>query len=168
MLIRMLSNIHKWDGSVTINREDASICGDAIGDLRTTNNRLSVWKVENQEDIEDAIVALALNRDDVCKIDYLILDEKDIAAMKIEIVDDQLGVAAGLNPSILQKHRDLVEIDYTRLGLLAQYMTEIAKIVENPKIFTKGQIKSLLIRYKEECKIQPEQMGGKLREKLKW
>lgn len=30
-------------------------------------NRLSVWKVENQEDINDAIVALALNRDDVSK-----------------------------------------------------------------------------------------------------
>lgn len=168
MLIRMLSNIHKWDGSTTINRKDPSICGDAIGDLRTSNNRLSVWKVENQEDINDAIVALALNRDDVSKINYLILNEEDLIKMEIEIADDQPGKAAGLDANILQKHRDLIEIDYTRLGLLAEYMTRLAKVKENQNVISKQNVKNLLIKYKDEQKIHPELMAGKLKNNLNW
>lgn len=46
MLIRMISGISKWDGSKAVNRKDYYICGDAIGDLRTTDNKLSVWKAD--------------------------------------------------------------------------------------------------------------------------
>ena len=77
MVIRLISNINKWDGSKIINRDDAYMCGDALSDLRTTDNRLSVWKADNQEDINDAIVALALNRDSVCKINYFLLSEEN-------------------------------------------------------------------------------------------
>lgn len=167
LLIRMLSSIHKWDGSVTINRRDATICGDAIGDLRTVQNKLSVWKGDTEEDINDAIVALALNRDDVCKIDYLILEEDKIAKMAINIVDDQPGRADGLNndDAILLKHRDLVEIDYKRLGLLAKYMTDIAKIEKNRKSMTKKEVKDLLNKYKDESRIQLDSMNKKLRDR---
>lgn len=168
MLIRMLSSINKWDGSKTINRKDPSICGDAIGDLRTTENKLSVWKIENEEDINDVIVALALNRDKVCKIDYLILEEAKIANMEIEVVDDQPGRADGLNDTILRKHRDLIEIDYKRLGLLAEYMTNIAKVKENRKSMTKKEVKKLLNKYKDESRIQLDSMNSKLRENLNW
>ena len=78
MLIRMISGISKWDGSKAVNRKDYYICGDAIGDLRTTDNKLSVWKADTQEDINDAIVALALNRDSVSKLSYFLLKEEDL------------------------------------------------------------------------------------------
>lgn len=74
----MISSISRWDGSRSVNRKDAFICGDAISDLRTTNNELSVWKADTQEDIEDAIVALALNRDSVSKLSYFLLEEDEL------------------------------------------------------------------------------------------
>ena len=76
----MISGISKWDGSKAVNRKDYYICGDAIGDLRTTDNKLSVWKADTQEDINDAIVALALNRDSVSKLSYFLLKEEDLAS----------------------------------------------------------------------------------------
>ena len=49
MLIRMITGISKWNGSKVVNREDAYICGDAISDLRTRDNKLSVWKADLQK-----------------------------------------------------------------------------------------------------------------------
>lgn len=168
MLIRMISGISKWDGSKIINRKDSYICGDAISDLRTTDNKLSVWKADNQEDINDAIVALALNRDSVSKISYFLLKEEDLDKMEICISDKQAGVAAGLDSLILTKHRDLTDLDYWRLGYLAEHLIELAKDESNRKNCSAREVKELLERYKNENKIIPEQVKEKLRKKLNW
>ena len=168
MLIRLISSISKWDGSSVVNREDPSICGDAISDLRTSNNRLSVWKADSDEDINDAIVALALNRDNVSKINYLLLEEEKLADIEIEIADDQPGKAAGLDETILGKHRDLIELDYIRLGYLAQYMVNLAQKEENQKVVSKSEVKILLDRYKDEKKIEQGLVNNKLKKNLKW
>ena len=47
--------------------------------------------------------------------------------MDIKISDEQVGVAAGLDSQILTKHRDLIDLDYWRLGYLADHLTELAK-----------------------------------------
>lgn len=168
MLIRMISAISKWDGSKDIDRKNAYICGDAVSDLRTTDNKLSVWKADTKEDIDDAIVALALNRDSVSKLSYLVLDEKDLDEMDIEISDKEAGVAAGLDSKILTKHRDLIDLDYWQLGFLAEYMTTLAQDESNQHFCSVSEIKKLLGRYKDECKIVPEQVKDKLKEKLNW
>ncbi len=168
MLIRMISGISKWDGSKIINRKDSYLCGDAISDLRTTDNKLSVWKADTQEDINDAIVALALNRDSVSKLSYFFLKEEDLDKMEIKISDKQAGVAAGLDSQILTKHRDLIDLDYWRLGYIAEHLTELAKDENNRKNCSASEVKKLLERYKEEHKIIPEQVKDKLKINLKW
>ncbi|MEY8684828.1 hypothetical protein AB9N12_01360 [Bacteroides sp. AN502(2024)] len=164
----MISGISKWDGSKVVNRKDAYICGDAISDLRTTDNKLSVWKADTQEDINDAIVALALSRDSVSKLSYFFLKEEDLYKIEIKISDKQVGVAAGLDSQILIKHRDLIDLDYWRLGYLAEHLTKLAKDENNRKNCSASEVKKLLEKYKEEHKITPNQMKDKLKEKLKW
>lgn len=164
----MISGINKWDGSKVVNRKDAYICGDAISDLRTTDNKLSVWKADTQEDINDAIVALALNRDSVSKLSYLLLEEEDLHKIEIKISDEQPGVAAGLDSQILTKHRDLIDLDYWRLGYLAEHLTLLATNENNRKNYSANEVKKLLEKYKEEHKITPNQVKDKLKEKLKW
>lgn len=168
MLIRLITNINKWDGSKVVHRPDAYICGDAISDLRTTDNKLSVWKADSQEDIDDAIVALALNRDSVSKICYFFLQEEELAKMKIEISDEEAGKALGLKESILNKHRDLIELDYWHIGFLAEYMIKLANDNNNRKVCTRAEVIALLNKYKEEHKIEPENMSEKLKDNLKW
>lgn len=168
MLIRMITGISKWNGSKVVNREDAYICGDAISDLRTRDNKLSVWKADTPEDIDDAIVALALNRDSIQKISCFLLNENDLEKIHIKISDEKKGEAAGLDNSILNKHRDLIEIDYWRLGFLAEYMTELAKDKKKRADFSEKRVKTLLEKYKMEKKIIPEQVKEQLRTKLEW
>lgn len=168
MLIRMISSISRWDGSRSVNRKDAFICGDAISDLRTTNNELSVWKADTQEDIEDAIVALALNRDSVSKLSYFLLEEDELKKIEIDVSDQKPGAVAGLKDCILSKHRDLIELDFWRLGFLTQYMLELVKNPKQCKNLTRKEIKALLEKYKNKNLITVEQMNSKLKEDLKW
>lgn len=110
MLIRMIANVGRWDGSKPVHREDATIWGDAVTDLKTTSNRLSTWLANNDEDVEDAIVALALSRDKVQKMCYMFLNEDILHNLGIDL-DSKKGEAPGLDKEILKKHRDLVELD---------------------------------------------------------
>ena len=78
MLIRSIASLARWDGTTVVNRPDATIAGDVISDLRTQSNTLSVWRADTQEDINDAIIAMSLNRTDVSKMIALLLDENDL------------------------------------------------------------------------------------------
>lgn len=168
MLIRGIASLARWDGSTIVHRPDATTAGDVISDLRTQNNTLSVWRADSQEDINDAIVAMSLNRTDVSKIIALLLDEAELSVMQIGFSDTQPGKAPGAIESIKQKHRDLVEIDYKRLGILSDYMLRIVHDKTKRVELTKPELKKLLEQYKEGHKIVLDEMNNDLRNKLNW
>ncbi|MBR5678269.1 MAG: hypothetical protein IKX20_09035 [Paludibacteraceae bacterium] len=168
MLIRGIASLSRWDGSTIVNRSDATTAGDVISDLRTQNNKLSVWRADSDEDINDALVALSLNRTDVQKVIALLLDEKDLEAMQIIYSDKLHGKAPGAIDSIKIKHRDLLEIDYKRLGFLSDYMMSIVHNKEKRVEISKPSIKKLLEEYKEAGKIKVEEMNEELRLNLNW
>lgn len=168
MVVRMLSNISRWDGSKKVNRHDAFIIGDAISDLKTTDNTLSVWRVETKEDLNDVLVALALSREKVDKIVYCLLDETVLNRLEIQLSNAKLGDAPGLDSSILSKHRDLIELDFWRLGYLAEYMLSYLSISENQKLIQRSEVKKLLTEYKDSGKLDISKMKPKLKLDLKW
>lgn len=168
MLIRGIASLARWDGTTCVNRPDATTAGDVISDLRTQNNTLSVWRADSEEDIKDALVALSLNRNDVSKVVALLLDEDELAAMQITYSDKMPGKAPGAVDSIKQKHRDLLEIDYKRLGILSDYMMKIVHDKDKRIEITKPNLKKLLEQYKTRERIKVEEMNADLRTKLNW
>ena len=168
MLLRGIASLSRWDGRTIVNRPDATVAGDVISDLRTQSNTLSVWRADSDEDINDAIVALSLNRTEVAKLSALLLDEEDLKTMKITYSDKYPGKAPGAIDSIKAKHRDLLEIDYKRLGELSDYMMKI--VHDNVKLveISKPQLKVLLQQYRDCNKIKVEDMNEDLRLNLKW
>ena len=165
--IRMISSVHKWDGTNRVKREDATICGDAISDLRTTGNKLSIWLGDNDEDIDDALVALALARSNVQKIVCLGLDENELSKMQIT-AETESGKVGGLGEAILRKHRNLVDIDYKRLGMLAEYMSRLASDKQNHIEYLKKGIKELLDKYEREGKIDKSKVGQGIKNDMGW
>ena len=168
MLIRGIASLSRWDGSTIVSRPDATTAGDVISDLRTQSNKLSVWRADSGEDINDALVALSLNRTEVQKVIALLLDENDLKAMQIDYSDKLPGKAPGAIDSIKKKHRDLLEIDYKRLGFLSDYMMSIVHNKERRVELSKPSIMRLLEEYKIEGKIKVEEMNEELRTKLNW
>lgn len=168
MIIRKIDGINKWDNPKNVDRPDATIPGDTISDLRTKGNKLSVWLANTKEDVEDAVVALSLSRDDPKKLVMVILDEQELKGIDISVRADQLGDAQGASETILHKHRNLVELDYKRLGFLAEYMLEKAKDENNRRIYTESQVRAILNKYKDEDKIDATKVKQSIANKLNW
>lgn len=132
MLIRKIKSIGCWDPNKInekINRSDATIPGDTISDLKTDQNGLSVWYTPDleEENIAPILAAIAVSRDAVQKVSYVVLEESELERMEIyaKQVD---GLAPGITDrTILSCHHDLVDIDYKRLGILADYISSLIK-----------------------------------------
>lgn len=166
MLVRMLSSISKWDGSTKVSRKDHFIPADTISDLRTTGNTLSTWEC-TAADIEDAVMALALNRAKVQKLTVALLQPEELQKIEIYHSASVPGKAPGCNdPLILGKHRDLVELDYWRIGYLAEHILELVKDQKNYQTFSKAQVKSILEKYKTSLDIS--KMNESLVKDLGW
>lgn len=167
MIIRKIDAITKWNNPKTVNRPDPTVPGDTLSELKTRENKLSVWLANTQEDIEDAVVALSLSRDDTGRLCFVMLDESKLTDMEIAVLDDEDGDAQGACEEILKKHRNLVELDHKRLGLLADYMIKQASNTNNRKTFTEPQVKDILNKNKG-TKIEPQKVKKNISNKLNW
>lgn len=167
MVIRGLLYPNKWDPVRDVDRKDAFLAGDNVTELRTSKNMLSVWLANSQEDIDDAMVAMALNKDNPCKMVAYLMDEKELEGIEIETADNEIGKALGADESILLKHRNLVELDYWRLGYLTEYMIKLSQNKDRQVVMTKVEVVELLNKYKG-TKISADKVNEKLRSKLNW
>ena len=167
MIIRKVDAITKWNNPKSVDRPDPTIPGDTLSELKTKDNKLSVWLANSEEDIEDAVAALSISRDNIGKLCFLLLDEEKLSTFDISVIDDQLGDAQGASVDILKKHRNLVELDHKRLGQLAEYMIQQANDTNNRKTFTEPKVKNILNKYKG-TKIDPQKVNTNILSKLNW
>lgn len=165
--LRMIASIERWDGTKVVNRDKAFLTGDIIADLRTIDNKLSVWRADTQEDINDAVVALALGKDKLCKINYIFIEKSDLDKIGIDIAEC-LGDVKGVDETILSKHSDLIELDYWMLGFLAENMANSAKNEEKRITKTKKDVERLLNEYKDNNRINVDEIKQELKTSLKW
>ena len=85
MIIRKIDAITKWNSPKMVDRPDSTVPGDTLSELRTKENKLSVWLANTQEDIEDAVAALSLSRDNTERLCLLVLDEARLSAIDIDV-----------------------------------------------------------------------------------
>ena len=98
------------------------IQADALVDLRTAKNELSVWRVEADEsNLPAVIAALASKTSKIDRLDYVLLDEDALNAVDIKFVKSD-GDSPHLDAN-KKWHFDLVE-------LTAAKVIEIAKQVK--------------------------------------
>lgn len=138
--------------STFIKRNGAKFSGDAIADLRTQQNTLSVWFYDSEVEENDAIVALCLNRLSLDKFVYISfkeeeLDSHGIAYMKVPGKSNDVAES-----SILEQHRDLIELDYIQLGEIAELIHNKVS-TKNCKTLTKKQVATLIAKAIDDSKV---------------
>lgn len=130
MLLRKIASKKRWDKNEIpklIPREDALFTSDAISDLRTKGNTISVWHTIDlqKENIKNILAIMALNCDKIDKVFYVALDEDVLKSKGLQIEPVAGNCESITNPEILNRHRDLVKVDYWHLGYLAEYIYEL-------------------------------------------
>ena len=160
LLIRKV-NKAKWvQGDI---ENDSDVSADAITScLRTTKNTLSVWQINTEDDLDNAILALVSNQDHLEAIDVVILEEESISKYNIKII-----ATPGETPiaGLSQTHRDLAELTYSKLGNIKDHIVERIR-TDQLKRYTRGAIKKLILTAIEEGKIELTDLKESIRQKI--
>lgn len=154
-------NKAKWFQIDILNNSD--VTADAITNcLKTTNNTLSVWSIKEENDVNNAVLAISSGLDHIETIDVVILEKETIEKHKIKIV-----VSNGNTPisTFVNSHRDLSNLTFTKLGFIKDHIVE--RIRENKlKRFTKGTLIKMLKQAIDDGILQLIDLKESIREKI--
>ncbi len=99
---------------------------DALSDLTSKGNKLSVWIIEeDKSNIQEVITALAANSDFISNLDYALIREELLIQLGLKI-EHTTGDSAD-DVVNTQYHRDLVELSAPKLLELAKTLQEKAE-----------------------------------------
>lgn len=134
---------------------------DPLADLVTKDNKLSVWRVENDEsNLAKILVALAGTREAASNLDYVLFDESIVTQANVSIQQSQgQTIFPEANAAW---HRDLTELTARKLVALAEFVmqTGVRRRASKPQVIT------LLMEAVRQGDIDPNALEDSLRQKI--
>lgn len=124
LLLRIISRA-KW---IAPNHwKVGDIPADVLTDLRTSENGLSVWKIDaDKSNLDSAVIAAASNRDRLDKLDYAIFDETVLSPLGIRCTKSD-GNSPHQSANVTM-HRDLTELTVEKVAGLAAVMMPLERV----------------------------------------
>lgn len=106
------------------NNEDNvfEIASDAITNcLKSSKNTLSVWEIDDENKLDEAVLALSANFQHLESIDVIILDGKDLIKANVNFRHTK-----GITPvkDLEHKHIDLCDLNYFSIGIIAEHIAQ--------------------------------------------
>lgn len=157
-LVRKISRA-KWPEEMC---DVVDLQSDAISDLRTTGNTLSLWRIEEESDLPNAALALSASSksNKIENVSVVWISEELIDQQRIKIDENSEGdtVVSDLSNT----HRDLCELTYKSLGDFAKILMKELIEKRRYKRYSKGEIKKALVKAYTENRIAEEKCTSEL------
>ena len=116
---------NRWTGEMTWLPEE-ELQADALNDLGTKSNELSVYHIApNKSNLDQVVAALAVNTTDPSNIDFALFEENIISELGIKIKKSKGELA---DDQVNNWHSDLHELSASKLLSLALAIKKKAKI----------------------------------------
>ncbi len=163
--LRMISNMNHWDrGKMNLYPKCFSTGDILLSDLKTEKNTLSLWRFEDDQEKNDLIVAMAMSRQHIQKLVYVVMDDDGINKRGIPL-EYELGNADGIvKKDILEKHVNMAQIDFWRLGYVAEYLCDLVEKDNGHAFVTEKELYQMIKDRAQNGTIDIEQMNESLRE----
>ena len=160
LLVRKIEQA-KWLQKDIKNGEDAS--ADAITNcMKTTQNTLSTWKINDATELEHAVLAIVSNHHHLDAIDVVCFDRDGLEKEGISLIESP-GITA--YEKLKDQHVDIANLSYKSLGIVAGTIIEEFK-KSKIKRYTKNKIKQLLSSAIESGELDIKQLSDSLKKKL--
>jgi hypothetical protein len=129
----------KWLGTQSLE----ALSADALtADLRTINNTLSLWEIDSEDKLSDAVLALAVSKN-VKKFEKMDL----VLIPKETILTKQLSISASPGDTFAEElsdtHREVVDLRYPSLGVFAQIIIDLLSR-NAPATITKTKVENIV------------------------
>ncbi len=152
-------NQAKWLGADIVN--GAEIPADAITNcLRTQQNKLSVWRIKSEDEIENAVLAISSGQTHLETFDIVILSSEHLKQNGIKFMPTEGETAAKIPKEDM--HFDMIDLTYEKLGIIAYHIVEKFK---EKKVFryTKGKLKDILINANNEKRLNINELSENIK-----
>lgn len=162
-LVRKISRA-KWPNDVC---ELCNIPGDTVSDLRTSSNTLSLWRIETEDDLEKAALALSASSktERIEMVSVAWIPEELFTENCLSLENSSVGDTVVFD--LENTHCDVCNLTYASLGIVAQtILREIIK-EERYKRFTKGHIKKILTKAYLDDRIEESRCKPSLIQEIK-
>jgi hypothetical protein len=136
-------------------------------EFRTTNGALSTWKIESLEELDDAVLAIAVSSSEISKLDVIIIDTELVQKNGLKYAYTYAGMDIPI-PDLQDLHCDIQGITIGKLSdcaLLYRYI--VKNEPEDGKYIVRysvGEIKSLLSDAIKDNRIDITKANKKLTE----
>ena len=126
---------------------------DALLDLQSKDNRLSVYRAEGEEEAKQVVIALAANRESLSNLDYALFEDSALVSTGIAI-QQQDGETP--DDEVNKLHYDLSNLTVGRLAALAQAVASGAHTRVPRKNIQAGLQEAMRSGTLDEDKMKPE------------
>jgi hypothetical protein len=134
----------KWSGVQSLE----ALSADALtADLRTAGNTLSLWDIGSEDELNDAVLALATSKKATKfeKMDLVLIPKETILTKELPIRTSPGDTFA---ERLSNTHREVVDLKYPSLGVFAQIIIDL--LLKNaPTTITKTEVENIV---KTACK----------------
>lgn len=158
LLVRRI-NRAKWE-QIDFNSTD-DVSADTITNcLRTFNNELSVWKIENMSELDDAILALITGskQSKLRTLHYVIIDEALIIDNKIDLKETNGDTVVG---DLVKMHKDITALTYVKLGIIKDLVID-SLLNNRSSFFTRAKLKGLIKEAMKNGRVSKEELNKDL------
>ena len=154
-------NQDNWIQTDIANGGDFS--ADAITNCtKTKGNKLSVWKVDSDEKLDEAVLAIAANHTHLETFEVVMLNTELLYKDGIKC-DDSRGPTPVVD--LVETHADLTNLSYRKLGTLANHVDDMIK-GKRVKTYTIAQQKQILKKAISDKRLTLDGLQKSVREKL--
>lgn len=119
--------------------------GDVItNELNTTGDALSFWKISDESEIEDALLAMCTgtSQSNIGTVHYLLFDERELKSRGIQVVQSSNDANTAVT-ELKKLHHNIVNVDYLTLGRLQDMIVDKIR-ADKSQCKTKAKIKPIV------------------------
>jgi hypothetical protein len=159
-LVRKINKAKWFQINIT---ESDDVSADALtNDLKTTNNSLSVWRINELGELNEAILAIVSNLDHLETIDVVLFSTELVESLQLDTT-----TTPGLTPveDLKDKHVDIANLNYSKLGMISRAIVADLRQSMTHR-FTKGQLKTILLEAIQGNRISIELLNEGISKKL--
>lgn len=114
---------------------------------RTSSNELSVWEIDSfswdSDRTNKIITAFALNKEGPASLDFIFLNGTLLSEKGIKIIDNNASTPFD---DMNKYHKDLTELTYEKLGIVADHIVNQLKDISTHKKIERANVISLVTR----------------------
>lgn len=138
-------------------------------EFRSKNGTLSTWYINSLDEIENAVLAIAVTSTDITKMDFIIINTDILEENLLEYKQTYAGQDIAI-PDLQDTHYDIVNITIEKLITCTRVYKSIVESDPNGGTYivryAAGQIKDLLKSAINEERVDESKASKKIKEQL--